>query len=142
MATWFGVGRIPVAPGTAGALAALPVAWLIHHCWGTLALVIATAVLFVLGTWAAAVYERHTEPDAGPIVVDEVVGQWIAVILVPADLVAYAIGFALFRIFDTIKPWPISLADRRIKGGFGVMFDDVLAGGWAAIILWHIWVWL
>ena len=59
----------------------------------------------------------------------------------PADPVLYAIGFVLFRAADIIKPWPISLADRKIGGGFGVMFDDVLAGVLAALILWNIWMW-
>ena len=58
----------------------------------------------------------------------------------PADIVLYAIGFALFRLADIFKPWPIGWADKRIKGGFGVMLDDLLAGGLAAIILWNIWI--
>ena len=58
----------------------------------------------------------------------------------PADIIFYAIGFALFRIADIVKPWPIDWVDRRVKGGLGVMLDDLLAGGLAAIILWNIWL--
>ena len=80
--------------------------------------------------------------DSPAIVIDEVAGQWIALLLVPADPVAYGMGFVLFRLFDVAKPWPIGLIDRHVKGGFGVMLDDVVAGGIAALVLWNIWVWL
>jgi phosphatidylglycerophosphatase A len=71
-----------------------------------------------------------------------VVGQWLTLILVPPSLINYAIGFALFRLFDVIKPWPISALDRSVKGGLGVMLDDLLAGVLAAIFLWNAWIWM
>ena len=61
--------------------------------------------------------------------IDEVAGQWIALLFVPADPAAYGIGFVLFRLFDVAKPWPVCLIDRRVKGGVGVMLDDAVAGG-------------
>jgi phosphatidylglycerophosphatase A len=142
LATWFGAGLSPVAPGTVGSLAALPLAYLLNYYLGVVALAVGIVVVFLVGIWAAHSFSRRTAShDAGPIVIDEVAGQWLALLLVPPDLVLYAIGFALFRLADIIKPWPIGLADKRIKGGFGVMFDDILAGALAAIILWNIWMW-
>ncbi len=142
LATWFGAGLSPIAPGTVGSLVALPLAYLLSYYVGIVGLAIAIVVVFLIGIWAAQRYsERTASHDAGPIVIDEVVGQWLALLLVPADLVLYAVGFALFRLADIIKPWPISVVDQRVKGGFGVMLDDVLAGALAAIILWNIWMW-
>lgn len=142
LATWFGAGLSPVAPGTVGSLSALPLAYLLNYYLGVVALAVGIVVVFLVGIWAAHSFSRRTAShDAGPIVIDEVAGQWLALLLVPPDLLLYAIGFALFRLADIIKPWPIGLADKRIKGGFGVMFDDILAGALAAIILWNIWMW-
>ncbi len=143
IATWFGVGLLPGAPGTFGSLAALPFAWAIATYLGLLGLAIAIAIVFVAGVWAAGRYARaRGVADPGSIVVDEVAGQWLALVLVPPDPIAYAIGFALFRAFDVIKPWPISALDRRVKGGFGVMLDDLFAGAIAAILLWNAWIWI
>jgi phosphatidylglycerophosphatase A len=143
IATWFGVGLMPGAPGTFGSLAALPFAWAIMSYLGLLGLVVAIVVVFLAGVWASGRYARARGiADPGSVVVDEVVGQWLTLVLVPPDLIAYAIGFALFRAFDMIKPWPISALDRSVKGGFGVMLDDLLAGAVAAILLWNIWIWM
>lgn len=142
LATWFGAGLSPWAPGTVGSLAALPLAWLISAYTGTIGLAIAVLIVFALGVWASHVYSAALgKSDAGEIVIDEVAGQWLTLLLVPPDLAMYALGFALFRLADIVKPWPISWIDRKIKGGFGVMFDDVLAGAFAAIVLWNIWAW-
>ena len=125
------------APGTWGSLAALPFAWVIHQNFGALALLIAAAILYFPGVWAANGYMAASgEHDPGPVVVDEVVGQWLVLAIIPEpDLTLYALGFVLFRAFDIIKPWPISWADRSIPGGMGVMFDDVLAGAFGAVVL-------
>jgi phosphatidylglycerophosphatase A len=142
LATWFGVGCLPGAPGTFGSLAALPFAWAIAHFLGPLALGIGIALVFLVGIWAADRYARqHGIVDPGAVVIDEVAGQWLTVLVVPPDPALYAIGFGLFRAFDVIKPWPISLIDRKIKGGFGIMLDDLLAGALAAILLWNVWIW-
>ena len=66
----------------------------------------------------------------------------MALLLVPPTIAVYAVGFVLFRLFDVVKPWPISLLDRRVKGGLGVMLDDVVAGALAAVLLWNVWIWL
>ncbi|MDP6515003.1 MAG: phosphatidylglycerophosphatase A [Alphaproteobacteria bacterium] len=136
LATWFGSGLLPVAPGTWGSLAALPFAWGITWLWGPLWLIAASAVLFVAGWWAANLYlARLGGTDPGPVVVDEVVGQWLTLAVVPPDFWAYCAGFALFRLADIGKPWPASWADKEIKGGLGVMIDDVIAGIYAAFVL-------
>ncbi len=142
-ATCFGLGFVRWAPGTAASLAALPVAWLLRTHTGVYGLAAATALVLVVGIWAAAAYERRKGVrDSPAVVIDEVAGQWTALLLVPADPAAYAVGFALFRLFDIAKPWPIGLLDRRVGGGVGVMLDDLVAGAFAAVLLWHVWVWL
>lgn len=144
LATWFWAGRIPKAPGTWGSLAALPFAWIIADTFGPLALLAAAALLFPIGCWASAAYaEGIDRKDPGSAVIDEVVGQWMVLAILPLDPIAYAIGFALFRLFDIAKPWPVSLADRKLNGGFGIMADDVLAGLYgmmvAALIVHFFW---
>jgi phosphatidylglycerophosphatase A len=136
LATWFGAGLLPKAPGTWGSLAALPFAWLIVSVGGGTALAIAILLVFALGWWAA---ERTAQAigleDPGCIVIDEVAGQWLVLLATPPDVLHYLIGFLLFRIFDIKKPWPVGWADRHIKGGLGIMFDDVLAGIYGLIVM-------
>jgi len=137
LGTFFGVGLLPLAPGTWGSLAALPIAaWTLIQ-YGPIALALLAAGLFVLGIVVSEVYSRRTsETDPGPVVIDEVAGQWIT--LLPAATSVWwhwVVGFALFRFFDIVKPWPIGWADRRVKGGFGVMIDDVVAGIYAGALL-------
>jgi len=144
LACGFGSGLAPVAQGTFGSLAAL-LPWLLLR---ELSLPVYLAVLligFVAGVWACNVAGRALGvDDHRSLVWDEFIGQWIALVplLVPALLPAsgfqwwmLAAGFALFRLFDVWKPWPISWLDRRVKGGMGVMIDDVVAGIFAAIVL-------
>lgn len=129
LATWFGSGYLPKAPGTWGSLAALPFAWGIMYLWGIWVLAIATVVVFGVGLWAAKDYmDRSGTHDPGPVVIDEVAGQWIVLLLAPLDPVSYLISFALFRLFDIFKPWPISWIDTQLGGAWGVMLDDILAG--------------
>lgn len=137
IATWFGAGLLPKAPGTWGSLAALPFAWLIHAHWGQGWLAAGAVLLFAVGTWAAECYRRHDgTQDPQAVVVDEVVGQWLVLAALPGpELLSYAIGFALFRLFDVWKPWPVSWADRHVKGGLGIMLDDVLAAAYGASVL-------
>jgi phosphatidylglycerophosphatase A len=136
LATWFGVGLIPIAPGTWGSLAALPVAWAIHSLWGATGLVIAIAIVFFVGWWAAAtVSKAGAIKDPGAVVIDEVAGQWLVLLAAPRDPLAWVLAFLLFRIFDIWKPWPVRWADRDITGGLGVMLDDLLAAVYAALAL-------
>ena len=143
IATCFGAGLVRWAPGTVASALALPFAWLLRTYTGTIGLAIATLVLIVIGIWAASAYERRTGTrDSSAIVIDEVAGQFIALLLVPPTIAAYAVGFVLFRLFDVVKPWPISLLDKRVKSGLGVMLDDIVAGALAAVLLWNVWIWL
>lgn len=136
LATWFGSGLLPKAPGTWGSLAALPFAWLIQHYAGWPGLLAATALVFAVGVWAAGSYAgRGANPDPGEIVIDEVAGQWLAVLPAAGSLPLYVAGFLLFRLFDIWKPWPIRTVERKLKGGLGVMADDILAGLVAAALI-------
>ncbi|MGE5545358.1 MAG: phosphatidylglycerophosphatase A [Solirubrobacterales bacterium] len=136
VATWLGAGLLPRAPGTWGSAAALPFAWLLVGWGGAWALGAATVVVTLAGWWAAAVYVRRTGvADPGEIVVDEVAGQWLVLLFVPADPLLYALGFVVFRVLDIWKPWPAGWADRHIEGGFGVMADDLLAALYGTAIM-------
>lgn len=136
IATWFGVGLLPWAPGTWGSLVALPLAWLIAAQFGRIGLLLATLLVLAVG-WlaAAAVTKASGVEDEGSVVVDEVAGQWLTLVAAPLSPLAYAMGFLLFRLFDIAKPWPVRWADRAIGGGLGVMADDVLAALYAALAL-------
>jgi len=139
LATWFGAGLLPKAPGTWGSLAALPFAWLIFDLGGVVGLAVATIIVFGLGCWAADAYVRELGgDDPGPVVIDEVAGQWLTLLVVPPDLVLYALGFVFFRITDIFKPWPANWADRQIKGGLGIMLDDIFAALYAAAALYGV----
>ncbi|MGI9310523.1 MAG: phosphatidylglycerophosphatase A family protein [bacterium] len=131
----FGVGFAPRAPGTCGALVALPFVPLLHAL-GPFGYGVAVALAVVVGVRlcarAADALEAHDHPA---IVWDEMVGLWIALAFIPLSWSAAALGFALFRLFDIAKPWPISLLDRRVGGGLGIMLDDIAAGVLANLAL-------
>jgi phosphatidylglycerophosphatase A len=124
------IGRIGFAPGTWGSLASL-ILWAPLVLGGVsfwVHLLVALAV-FALGCWCI-----KGDDDAPEIVIDEAAGMGFATLFCMPTLASIAIAFVLFRVFDILKPWPISLADRSIKGPFGIMFDDVLAGGMAVVV--------
>ena len=136
LATWFGSGLLPKIPGTWGSAAALPFAWFIAWYGGPWALLAGAAVAFAAGIWASGVYGRHSGlKDAGPIVIDEVAGQWLTLAPFAPDPVTYLAGFILFRVADIAKPWPANWADGALDGGLGVMLDDIFAGIYAALAL-------
>jgi phosphatidylglycerophosphatase A len=143
LATWFGSGLLRPAPGTMGSLTALPFAWLIALAGGPIALLAASLLIFAVGCWAAGIYESaDAVKDPGSVVIDEVAGQWLALVPAPLDPIAYLVGFIAFRIADIVKPWPVSWADRSIGGGVGIMLDDMLAGLYAlaAVLAWRHWM--
>ncbi|MDP6485737.1 MAG: phosphatidylglycerophosphatase A [Alphaproteobacteria bacterium] len=136
LATWFGSGLIRKAPGTWGSLAALPCAWLVVRDFGTWGLTAAIVLVFLCGWWAASRIEAKTgTSDPQYIVIDEVAGQGLALLFVPLDLYLYLVGFLLFRFFDILKPWPLHAMETRLKGGLGVMADDLAAGAYTALLL-------
>lgn len=134
LATWFGSGWLKPAPGTWGTLASLPFAWNITHYFGQPALWVATILVFLVGIWASNVYCTLTNThDSGEIVIDEVAGMWFTLCLLPLSWQSYLIAFLFFRLFDVVKPYPIGTLDRTLRGGFGVMLDDILAGAMAML---------
>jgi phosphatidylglycerophosphatase A len=133
-ATFFGSGKFPFASGTAGSIAALPVIWLVHSNLGVSAVIAFAVILFFVGIWASTIYiDVSGDNDPSPVVIDEVVGQAIAVSFLPIGLVEYGVAFVLFRIFDITKIWPANWAEQRLKGGLAVMLDDVVAGLYAGV---------
>lgn len=129
LCAWFGAGWLKPAPGTWGSAAALPLAWLLWDLGGHPALAGAMAIVFCAGWWASErVVRADGLEDPSWVVIDEVAGQWMVLLFTPPSLIDYAIGFALFRLFDIWKPWPVSWADRKVKGGLGIMLDDIIAG--------------
>jgi phosphatidylglycerophosphatase A len=137
LACGFGSGLAPVAQGTFGSLAAI-LPWLLLRQLSLPINLLVIAIGFAIGVWACDVAGRALGvDDHRSLVWDEFIGQWIA--LLPALLApwwAVVVGFILFRLFDVWKPWPIRWLDRHLKGGMGVMVDDVVAGLFAAILLW------
>lgn len=144
VATWFGSGLSPKAPGTVGSFAALPFIGVLlsfGSIWTALA---AGVLLLVVGTWAAKrAGQAWAQVDHGAIVVDEVLGQLIALALPfyigdqqTPTLAMTTLGFVFFRFFDITKLWPASYFDRHVKNALGVMLDDVAAGLWAGGFTW------
>jgi phosphatidylglycerophosphatase A len=116
---------------------------LTESAFGRWGLAGAAIVTFAVGVWAAGACVREIGQEDPPIVViDEVAGQLLVLLAVPAQPLPYAAGFLLFRLFDIVKPWPVSWADRRLTGGLGAMLDDGLAAGYAAIALMLLSGWL
>lgn len=158
LATGFGSGLLPIAPGTAGSLLACALAWLLLSYGGLPVFLVATAAASVGGIVISHLYIRGREGHADPseVVIDEIAGQWLTFIICGV-LIGYATqspealgymlmrmvdepsviiaGFIAFRVFDIVKPWPISLADRHVPGGLGIMLDDLIAGLFAGFFL-------
>ena len=132
--TWFGVGLFRPAPGTMGSLAAMPTGYAIVMLMGNSGLLLCAILLLIVGTRFATIYGKKSGvKDDQSIVVDEVVGMWIAAIPAGTNTGLWLIAFLLFRLFDIWKPWPASYFDNNSKGGFGVMMDDVVAGIYALL---------
>jgi phosphatidylglycerophosphatase A len=135
LAFGFGSGLAPVAPGTAGSLVGLVLAW------STLDLPIAARLLVAIalilsGIWICGEAARRIAVHDHPgIVWDEIAGIYLALLVAPPSIWAWALGFGLFRLFDIWKPWPIRDLDHRLKGGLGIMLDDLVAALYTALIL-------
>jgi phosphatidylglycerophosphatase A len=138
IATWFGCGYSPVAPGTAGSAAAVAIAFLLHAYagFGRLEFALMAAILFLPGTWAAGATARSVKlEDPGIVVVDEVIGQWIALAgATHFNWKSWVAAFVLFRLFDIWKPAPARQLEA-LPGGWGINADDVMAGAYAALVL-------
>ena len=129
----FGSGLMPKAPGTFGTLAAIPV-YIMMSELSLVFFVAITLLITLVGIYLADYTSKALGVhDHSGIVIDEIAGYLITMIAVPYDWVWIVTGFIFFRIFDILKPWPISWLDKRVKGGFGIMIDDVLAGVFALL---------
>lgn len=135
LAFGFGSGLSPFAPGTAGTLAAIPLYLLLVQLpfWGYVAVLL---VMSLVGIWICGESSRRLGVhDHGGIVWDEFAGYLLTMLAAPAGWVWMVVGFCLFRLFDIWKPWPVRRVDREVSGGFGIMFDDILAGIYAWLAL-------
>ncbi|MFP4639062.1 MAG: phosphatidylglycerophosphatase A [Guyparkeria sp.] len=145
LAFGFGTGLAPKAPGTVGTLPGVLLGWLLTALlvpWlgqgATVALILGlTALLSVVGVWICGEASRRLGVhDHGGIVFDEIVGVLPVFVLLPTAWWELLLVFAWFRVFDVIKPWPISWLDRHVEGGLGIMLDDLLAGAYALVAVW------
>ena len=142
IATGFGTGLSPVAPGTAGSLAGAALYYFSPFYDGALTylydpllavLYAVVIVTFFVGIWAANTISSPENPDPGYIVWDEFVGMWTTCLFLPKDLFWLSIAFVAFRLFDVVKPFPIRRLER-LHGGLGIMADDLLAGVYGAVL--------
>lgn len=132
----FGAGLVPVGPGTAGTLLAWPLGWLLTGIMTPAAMLALVGILFILGVWCCGLTgTRLGVPDHGAMVWDEVVAFLLVLAIVPREFLWQATAFVAFRVFDIAKPPPIRWLERRLHGGLGVMFDDLLAAGYALLTL-------
>lgn len=129
------IGKLPLAPGTCGSLVALFMWLLIISHISSVTLILLTIIIFIFGVYTSSIVENESGiSDPSMVVVDEWVGQWIALLFLPYSLAWGIVAFGLFRIFDIWKPFPIRKLDN-IQGGWGIMLDDVLAGIYSLIIV-------
>jgi phosphatidylglycerophosphatase A len=141
LATWFGCGRVPFAPGTLGTFAALPLYWALREL-GTYAVFTGAVVTTFVGVWASGVVARsRDQKDPQIVVIDEVAGLLVA--LSPgAQGWSIVAGLLAFRIFDQWKPWPANVFEARLPDGWGIVMDDVAAGVWAALVVVALRTWI
>jgi phosphatidylglycerophosphatase A len=135
LATGFYTGYLPKAPGTWGSLVALPIHFGLIHLAPT-QYALALGAILLLAIWTAGSAEKILDrPDPGVVTIDEIAGMLITLIGAPTQPLAWLAGFALFRFFDILKPWPVNFFDQRFHGGLGIVLDDVMAGIYALIVL-------
>jgi phosphatidylglycerophosphatase A len=136
IATWFGCGYVPIGPGTAGSLAALIIAIVLHVAYGLGrgAFVVLTLILLLPGIWAADVFaKRIGQKDPSVVVIDEVLGQWLTLAgAATLNWKSWLAAFALFRLFDIWKPPPVRQIEA-LPGGIGIVADDLMAGLYGAL---------
>lgn len=133
IATFFKIGHLPLMPGTWASLVTTVLVYFITPYWqaSIYIQIPIIVIIFIIGIPAASESEKHfNKKDPRPCVIDEVAGQMVTLLLVPHTIYFYAAGFFLFRVFDVLKPPPVSTAEK-IPGGLGIMFDDIVAGLYA-----------
>ena len=138
-ATWFGVGLIRPAPGTWGSLAALLIWYFAEFLHSSIHIVLPIFILFSWLVCSQASQDSQSK-DHSSIVIDEVAGMLVALSFVAHELIIYLWAFLLFRLFDIWKPWPVSWADKNVEGGLGILLDDLIAGLFAGVIIYTIFI--
>jgi phosphatidylglycerophosphatase A len=131
----FGSGALPFAPGTFGTLLAIPFYWLMQPL--SLTFYLTLVIIFTLASaWICQKVSREIQYHDHPgMCIDEFIGFFVTMIHAPPGISWIIVGFLLFRLFDIWKPWPINLIDKKMTGGFGMIFDDIVAGLFAMIII-------
>jgi len=135
-ATGIGTGYTPIAPGTAGSVLAFLIFWFIPL--NSLYWLVLCSIVIVIGMWASTAVEKDKGKDPGIVVIDEIAGQWCALLFLPRNFGIYVAAFFLFRILDIVKPYPAGKL-QKLPGGIGIMIDDIVAGIYSNIIV-HIFV--
>lgn len=138
-----GAGLSPFAPGTIGTVIAFPLFWVLDYYLDSIALLLLIDIFFIAGIWACGLSGQALgDPDHGGMVWDETVAFLLVLYFTPDHWAWQLAAFALFRLFDIVKPQPIRYCDSHLKGGFGVMFDDILAAFYTLLCLaeWKAWV--
>jgi phosphatidylglycerophosphatase A len=134
-ATLFGIGRSPYAPGTVASMVALPFAWIVSLIFGPFILFALSVLAGGIGIWACDAYAKESgKHDPSECVIDELAGQWLACALAPLSIGGFVLAFLLFRLFDIVKFWPMSEAEK-LDGGLGIVADDMVAGLLAGILV-------
>ena len=127
LSTCFGIGYFPVAPGTVTSIAAV-LCYVFIPALHSPPILLSLVVLFTAaGMWAGTLMEEHFGSDPSIVTIDELAGQWLALVALPTGLLPLLLSFAFFRLFDIAKPGPVD-AVQRLPGGWGIMADDILAG--------------
>ncbi len=135
LATWFGCGRVPFAPGTVGTLGALPLYWVLREL-GPYGVLCGAIAITAIGIWASGLVSRSSAvKDPQIVVIDEVAGLLVTLIPGVHGWVELIAGVVAFRIFDQWKPWPANVFEARLPHGWGIVMDDVAAGVWGALLL-------
>jgi phosphatidylglycerophosphatase A len=136
LATGFGVGHIPLAPGTYGSLLGLPLCFVLAEIGFALIAVVTTVGLVFFSVWIASQAQRLIRTkDAPCIVIDEMAGMAVAMLGLPLTVLNLALGFIVFRLLDIIKPFPARHLDANVSGGWGIVMDDVVAGLYCNMLL-------
>ena len=135
IATGFGAGYLPKAPGTWGSLVALPLHFFLRQLAPDHYALALTAIFFIAVITAGQAEKILDRKDPGVVVIDEVIGMLITLIAAPNNPLIWLLGFLIFRFFDIFKPYPIRIIDQRVNGGMGIVLDDVLAGIYSLIVL-------
>jgi phosphatidylglycerophosphatase A len=142
LSSWFGAGLMPLAPGTFGTLTALPLVLVLNHL-GELYEGLALVLLIPLAVWSSSLSERCLGRNDPPeVVVDEVAGFLLTLFLLPLSWLTLCLGFILFRLFDIAKPFPIGWFERKLRGGTGIVLDDLMAGIYANLGLRLLMLWI